>query len=89
MDKIDGDLVSVKSCQIMYLSLITFHIVFGSKSCKNYQENTLKDFILPMKSFLRKMRPVSVTAMYFLTSTNRFSLVLCISNILEFDAFTL
>lgn len=89
MDKIDGDLVSVKSCQIMYLSLITFHIVFGSKSCKNYQENTLKDFILPMKSFLRKMRPVSVTAVYFLTSTNRFSLVLCISNILEFDAFTL
>lgn len=89
MDKIDGDLVSVKSCQIMYLSLITFHIVFGSKSCKNYQENTLKDFILPMKSFLRKMRPVSVTAVYFLTSTNRFPLVLCISNILEFDAFTL
>ena len=89
MGKIDGDLVSVKSCLIMYLSLITFHVVFGSKSCKNCQENTLKDFILPMKSFLRNMRPVSVTAVYFLTTTNHFSLVICIPNILEFDAFTL
>lgn len=89
MDKRDGDLVSVKSCQIMYLSLITFHVVFGSKSCTNCQENTLKDFILPMKSFLRKMRPVSVTAVHFLTPTNHFSLVICISNILDFDAFAL
>lgn len=78
VDQGDGDLTCVKSRQqIVYLSLIILPGVFESKSCKIFPENTLFEGIVYIanENILRIVRPISLSAVYFLGRTSHFFLL--------------